>query len=627
MANRTTVGRLASAIFLSALFYPTVPVANERVLLTGKGMQAYVPANRRCSDKADIRIESVRESAFQGNRLALQKFAQAARSIIGFECENTTEIAIFGTVSGKKVFHGMMRAHDQWVLSGTRVNDTSNVQPNSASQAPRGIGNLQSRLGDRTLPKNARLVIATNNSVYFFLKGRMFAIHDLGVEDPIIETKAISADRKKFTYSDAHLDFIRDKVVTWLNDNKLSRLRELFIAHYLKDHKINYLSGMVDFFPDETPVLVTRYVNKIRLEWEERPDERMRKFNESRGKPYVPPKVRVEKYSWIAGFDINSVSSLGNLTLADARKDKKKSTKQFAEYQRRTAERTKKESKKYISRVKREAAGAAANGYVYRSMLFWGHTGDADYLQRIFLGKSDRINNGSHYYRMYFNSYVVAYSRSCREFLPKRVPIYRFIRRSQRFDGFGHTVYDASHEYDRIYVIPRFHEKYDEYLNASSNSRSSSIHFFNALKNPGKFMNTGNRIIRQMHDMEIFLKMAGCKSPTSFQMEENLLRIAYGRSTIQKAKVRIRNFEKDSMTVQSLFNPKTLGHACMLDASFRPALANWCACLEREFSSKLSSAQLSKYIADYPSFDREIYAGAKRKNWDFVHTSNRCRKK
>lgn len=191
--------------------------------------------------------------------------------------------------------------------------------------------------------------------------------------------------------------------------------------------------------------------------------------------------------------------------------------------------------------IRIEAQRAIDGGVVYRSPKFWSQFEDDFYLQSIFDGDFSAMNARSYGFAMFFNAFVVAYSRTCKDHFPAGSAVYIFEQRRQVFDGWGYKTADYAIRRDEIIVkrtLQPFYERFRNHSDSPDIWRSGVLDLFGFRGEATQNLRLGlmeSLWWEPMKDFIRFLEQEGCASLPQQQMELNLLRKAAGQPSLQDA--------------------------------------------------------------------------------------------
>jgi hypothetical protein len=104
---------VASAFMVVPL---TAPSAAERNLGRYEELQAVAPEGFNCEEPT-VEVRAPAGSAFQGDRLKLQKLVGGLRIMLAYECPDLERLTIVGEAGGREVFRGEVRKADGWALT------------------------------------------------------------------------------------------------------------------------------------------------------------------------------------------------------------------------------------------------------------------------------------------------------------------------------------------------------------------------------------------------------------------------------------------------------------------------------------------------------------------------------
>lgn len=107
---------LATVVLLGTTAMPP-PARAERTLLSGNGIDAVLSDESDwCGDTVSLVLRTDDASAFEGDRLDLQRLLGGLRAVLGFECPAVRTVLLTGEVSGTTVFNGRIGESAGWTL-------------------------------------------------------------------------------------------------------------------------------------------------------------------------------------------------------------------------------------------------------------------------------------------------------------------------------------------------------------------------------------------------------------------------------------------------------------------------------------------------------------------------------
>ncbi len=276
------------------------------------------------------------------------------------------------------------------------------------------------------------------------------------------------------------------------------------------------------------------------------------------------------------------------------------------------------------------AARAARSGFVYKSAGYWTKFTDPRYLRAIFDGDTDTVGSDSNYFRRHFAAFVVVYSDVCRSYLPRTVGVVSFRRTSKTYDNFGGLISNWTYETNRIYVEPRFYDKYKEYVLGAPRSEKDLWNAFVKSFNLSETIARNQILLGIRQDMITLLNSESCNGATVFQFKENFLAIAKGTPTVQKSGQPVPEAAAESVSQRDIAAPTTLSEACMAYREYNPGAQKYCGCIERQYRKALTEQERSRFVADYESFVTEVInndpgLGHPSFEWRLYTPQNACR--
>jgi len=203
--------------------------------------------------------------------------------------------------------------------------------------------------------------------------------------------------------------------------------------------------------------------------------------------------------------------------------------------------------------VREQAEEAIERGFVYRPPQYWESYNRSQVIQNVFNGEFYDYGNRSYAFAMFFNAYVVAFSRECSDYLPSGSAIYTFQQRTQVFNGFGFEVGDYVSWQDEIIVHPTLQPFYEQFRNHPASSEQLQINIVDMFRQGPTGLAAqadllGSLFREPISDFRTFFVEEGCNSIPRHQMEYNLLAHARGNPSLQDAGLGFRGAAAVSTT-------------------------------------------------------------------------------
>ena len=110
--RKFTVAAVALAATIPALAFA------ERLRVQDHDANVYLKNETICGAAVQIRVNSNNANAFSGHSIELQRYADVARAMIGFECGDVFEVKVEGHLNGiiEPMFSGVANASTGWLL-------------------------------------------------------------------------------------------------------------------------------------------------------------------------------------------------------------------------------------------------------------------------------------------------------------------------------------------------------------------------------------------------------------------------------------------------------------------------------------------------------------------------------
>jgi len=135
---------LGATIVLAGLFtFAAKPAFAVKKIANHVDLTAVVPDDFTCAQRVKVWVISPSPGAFRGDRIKLQRLMGSVRAALGFQCDNISDVMIFGQVNRKLVWRGVVSEKNGWVLVETSEIETvaspsnSNSQPSLSPEAPK----------------------------------------------------------------------------------------------------------------------------------------------------------------------------------------------------------------------------------------------------------------------------------------------------------------------------------------------------------------------------------------------------------------------------------------------------------------------------------------------------------
>ncbi len=259
--------------------------------------------------------------------------------------------------------------------------------------------------------------------------------------------------------------------------------------------------------------------------------------------------------------------------------------------------------------IDKQAKTAQITGHVYRLPATWVHYGFHNHMRNIFDGVFSKLDTDARYFRALFQSYVIGYSRACREYLPANSAVYTWKRRTQVFNGMHYKRQDYTTTLDQIIVSPDFQPTYQRYYDYWERDKAGAARgvaeligklLRSNLRDMHKIANQYNWVEAQaLSDQSIFLRREGCDSPAQKQFSQNLLRAANGKASLQKLKTPVKGARGHSNLAANAKFPKSVAEACAINSLYRYKSYKFCKCIERSANRRMSASKRAQLIKNY----------------------------
>jgi hypothetical protein len=114
-------------------------------------LSASVPAGFACETEMTVTVQAPDDSAFEANRMKLQKLVGGLRAALGFECPGTpiTDLVIVGEVGGREVYRGTASESGDWLLADLQPSPAAFPEPDAAPPQPMQTGRSRPRRSRR----------------------------------------------------------------------------------------------------------------------------------------------------------------------------------------------------------------------------------------------------------------------------------------------------------------------------------------------------------------------------------------------------------------------------------------------------------------------------------------------
>jgi len=129
--RKFTVAAIALAVTVPGLAFA------ERLLVQDHDANVYLQNAAVCGAPVQIRVNSNNADAFSGNSIELQRYADVARAMVGFECGDVFEVKVDGHLNGiiEPMFSGVANASTGWLLHSSQ-SIAQSTDMNGANTSP-----------------------------------------------------------------------------------------------------------------------------------------------------------------------------------------------------------------------------------------------------------------------------------------------------------------------------------------------------------------------------------------------------------------------------------------------------------------------------------------------------------
>jgi hypothetical protein len=290
-----------------------------------------------------------------------------------------------------------------------------------------------------------------------------------------------------------------------------------------------------------------------------------------------------------------------------------------------------------ISEVFAQNAQPRKSGVVYKSARFWQEFTEFDEVRKTFEGNFNGLLSSARF-KKFYREFVRNYSDFCRSSLPEITD--RHIHRTQDVtrDAYGVELSRGPVYEKIIYIDPRFtpsYKQFDQASHAYNNAKSISA-AMGLLGNLRAGKSAKDSMVDFKSDvgvfeMQKFFKKVKCDSATMYQMNENMLRAAMGKKSLQADGVKIPKAEAESDSAEKIAKDKTFEQSCLDYHHKRDPSSSydkWCSCLFKEAKKVMTPEEMAWLTDDFDAYFREIdgkQKGPKDPTWRLQGPLNNCR--
>lgn len=196
--------------------------------------------------------------------------------------------------------------------------------------------------------------------------------------------------------------------------------------------------------------------------------------------------------------------------------------------------------KKAAREAQSESESAKESGVVFKNASFWKGFDDRVTVRDIFNGHTNGITRQ---FPFYYSTFVSMYSARCRQFLPKKVVVFKVTETRTTRNGFG-TVIGQRQDSNEVFVDERFAEKYEQHrASLDTQALALSASFEMAGVKEGAAAQVFFGVIK---DVRRVFEVSACDSAFMFQFKENLLRLANGMPSLANVGIKVPNHLAES---------------------------------------------------------------------------------
>jgi hypothetical protein len=276
----------------------------------------------------------------------------------------------------------------------------------------------------------------------------------------------------------------------------------------------------------------------------------------------------------------------------------------------------------------RFAADAASRGLVYRSPDFWVRFSEPGYLRFLFNGNGATQVRSEYFdgfpmsldlrlFRDYAYAFAVAQGEVCSDVMP---PFASELVESTTTTDLN-TGAQSTAENRRVLVHPAYEAglravmAYDDSVLGKLDEVSPAFGMVQDLmaaadQNPLAAFQWALGVVadeyRPLLDMRTFVAVAGCDTPTTRQMMENLARIAVSAPVLQVAGIGIEGAIQDSDLVPTVGQRNSVAEACWAGSLYDAADVPYCNCVDSALNPLVPLEGATFAYADLYRWTRKI---------------------
>lgn len=244
---------------------------------------------------------------------------------------------------------------------------------------------------------------------------------------------------------------------------------------------------------------------------------------------------------------------------------------------------------------------APPNGLVRKSRAYWDAY-QTDLIRQIFDGGFGTDIESDKQFRLLFNTYVEMFSKNCRAYLPAQHVTIGVTQVIEKTDRYGNTITQQQGQTGMVEVDSRFAPSYREF-GQSSTSSSETLAGALAIASGRVSMST---YFSSSVEIDKFFAKETCKSAAMHQLNENLLRAATEKRSLQEVGATIPGAAAE--TDKSLPPGRFARFVDGCNAFYRdpansrfsmPNAGAYCKCLSEQYQNVMTRDEESIYGNDF----------------------------
>lgn len=276
-------------------------------------------------------------------------------------------------------------------------------------------------------------------------------------------------------------------------------------------------------------------------------------------------------------------------------------------------------------------------GVVYKSDRFWMEFSGFDVPRKVFDGRFSGLSTTIDFKNFYID-FVSSYSGYCHNYLPSVTDRRASVSTEISKDEYGFETSRREVGRSVVDIDPRFTAAYDQYgkdvaVYNKTVAAKALLGMMQNMRSKGLGGSVGDVLDEmKLFEMNKFFKKVSCGSATMQQMQENMLRVATGKPSLQSAGVVLKNAAKESDSVERSVKDKNFEEACLAYHGKRSPdndFEQWCSCLNREARKVMTPAEMAGFADDFGSYYRDIdnkAEGLHDPRWRLQGPLNACRR-